>query len=132
MYKKSAVLSAGNYESFYLFEDYYLWVRMQIAGCNFANIDGVLCYVRVLDMANRRGGIKYFKSYKTLLRFMKQNLVITGVEELKYSIVRFCGYVLFSNKMREVAYKVFLRKRKVKSSNSLKNRERELKKTGEF
>jgi glycosyltransferase involved in cell wall biosynthesis len=28
MFKKEAVLSAGNYQHFPLFEDYYLWVRM--------------------------------------------------------------------------------------------------------
>lgn len=109
MYKKSAVLSAGNYEKFYLFEDYYLWVRMLIAECTFGNMGEVLCYARVSDMASRRGGMKYFKSYKQLLKFMKQNKVVTSFELVKYTIIRFGVYVLCSNKMRELAYKKFLR-----------------------
>lgn len=118
MYKKSAVLAAGNYQAFYLFEDYYLWIRMLIAGCTFGNLDEVLCYVRITDMANRRGGMKYFRSYKRLLRFMKQNRVITSVELAKYSVIRFSGYVLCSNKMRAWAYQKLLRRKNVNSTPS--------------
>jgi hypothetical protein len=40
---------------------------------------------------------------------MKKNHII-GVEKyVKTCIVRFCGYVLLPNKMREWAYKKFLR-----------------------
>ncbi len=112
MFRKKSVMDVGNYQSFYLFEDYYLWIRMQIAECCFANVDDVLCNVRVSDMASRRGGMKYFKSYKQLLKFMKQNRVVTTFEYVKYSIFRFSVYVLCSNKMREWTYKKFLRKKK--------------------
>ena len=33
MYRKEAVEKAGGYQHFYLFEDYYLWVRMLRKGC---------------------------------------------------------------------------------------------------
>ena len=65
MYKKSAVLSAGNYESCPLMEDTYLWARMIMNGAFCANINESLVYARIgRDMFNRRGGWSYFKKYK--------------------------------------------------------------------
>ena len=110
MFKKSALERVGSYESFYLFEDWYLWVKMYLSGANFANINVVLVNVRISDMANRRGGMKYYRSCAKLLRFMKENSVIGLGKYLKMKTVRFCGYVLLPNKMREWVYKNFLRK----------------------
>lgn len=113
MFKKSSVLKAGNYQHFYLFEDWYLWVRMLLNDGKFFNIGEPLCYFRVSGMAKRRGGIKYFNSCKKLLKFMKQNNLITTSTYLKSLIVRFIGYVLCPNFVREWAYKKFLRKKKI-------------------
>lgn len=111
MFKKSAVLKAGNYESFYLFEDWYLWVKMYLSGCKFANINDVLVNVRIFDMSARRGGMKYYKSCKKLLKFMKQNKVIGTLKYIKISTVRFIGYVLLPNKLRSFLYTKMLRKK---------------------
>ena len=111
MFKKESVLKAGNYESFYLFEDWYLWVRMYLSGCKFANINEVLCYARTTEMHARRGGMKYYKSCKKLLKYMKQNKLIGTFKYLKMSTVRFIGYVLLPNKLRALAYKKLLRKK---------------------
>lgn len=60
MFRKSAVLEAGNYQHAPLYEDYDLWVRMLIKGFKFVNIDDVLVYVRAGDnMYRRRGGVSY-------------------------------------------------------------------------
>ena len=109
MFKKSALEKAGSYESFYLFEDWYLWVKMYLSGAKFANINVVLVNVRISDMANRRGGMKYYRSCVKLLNYMKKNQVIGFGKYAKTCVVRFCGYVLLPNKMREWAYKKFLR-----------------------
>lgn len=109
MFKKSALEKAGSYESFYLFEDWYLWVKMYLSGAKFANINVVLVNVRISDMANRRGGMKYYRSCVKLLNYMKKNQVIGWGKYAKTCVVRFCGYVLLPNKMREWAYKKFLR-----------------------
>ena len=62
MFKRSAVLEAGNYQHAPLYEDYDLWVRMLMKGFKFANIDEVLVYVRAGDdMYCRRGGMLYAK-----------------------------------------------------------------------
>ncbi len=110
MFKKSVVEKVGSYESFYLLEDWYLWIKLYLANARFANLDNVLVNMRVSGQAKRRGGMKYYKSCEKLLKYMKQNRVIGNWKYVKSCIVRFCGYVLLPNKMRAWAYKKFLRK----------------------
>lgn len=65
MYRKSAVLRAGNYESCMLMEDTMLWCRMLLSGARTANIDDYLVFARIgHDMFERRGGYSYYKKYK--------------------------------------------------------------------
>lgn len=65
MYKKSAVLSAGNYQHCPLMEDTLLWVNMFKNGAKAMNIDDYLVYARIGEgMYERRGGWAYFKKYK--------------------------------------------------------------------
>lgn len=110
MFKKSTLEEVNSYEDFYLFEDYYLWIKMYLHGAKFANINEVLVNVRISDMSSRRSGIKYYKSCSELLKYMKNNGVISNSKYIKQSAVRFCGYVLLPNNVREWAYKKFLRK----------------------
>jgi glycosyltransferase involved in cell wall biosynthesis len=63
MFKKKAVLDAGNYQDWFWNEDYYMWIRMMERGCVFANLPDVLVNMRSgLDQYGRRGGKKYFDS----------------------------------------------------------------------
>lgn len=94
MFKKIAVLRAGNYRQFPLFEDYYLWLRMLMNNTKFANIPEYLVFVRVgNNMLNKRRGINYlnreikfqrkmlnmgFISYREFLR----NLLLRGIPRL--------------------------------------------------
>ncbi|MCR5753718.1 MAG: glycosyltransferase [Acetatifactor sp.] len=65
MYKKTAVLDAGNYQMCPLMEDTYLWARMIMNGVQCANVDEALVYARIgSGMFERRGGWSYFKNYK--------------------------------------------------------------------
>ena len=60
IFRKKAVLDAGNYMPLLWFEDYYLWVRMLLKGAKFANLPYYLVNVRAgKDMIIRRRGIKY-------------------------------------------------------------------------
>lgn len=70
MFKKSAVIQCGNYdESYHLFEDYYLWVRMLQKGFKGFNLKDNLVYMRVDDNTIiRRGGASYARE---MLRFHK-------------------------------------------------------------
>ncbi len=65
MYKKSAVLKAGNYEHCPLMEDDMLWVRMIQSGARCKNIDDYLVYARTgSEMIERRGGWAYYRKYR--------------------------------------------------------------------
>ena len=44
---------------------------MYLSGA-FANINKILVNVRISDIVNRCGGIKYFRSCKKLLKYMKK------------------------------------------------------------
>ena len=64
MYKRSAVLAAGNYQDCLLMEDSLLWANMIRNHCRMANIGETLVYARTGDdMLKRRGGFDYFLKY---------------------------------------------------------------------
>ncbi len=66
MFKKSAVMNAGNYIACPLMEDTYLWARMIMKGAKCANIPDSLVFVRIgSEMYERRGGLKYFLKYRS-------------------------------------------------------------------
>ena len=65
MFKKSAVLRAGNYQPCPLMEDSYLWARMLQSGVHCRNLSDTLVSVRVgTDLYARRGGWRYFQKYR--------------------------------------------------------------------
>jgi len=77
MFKRSEVLKAGNYIELHYLEDYFLWCRMYLNDCRFANVPDTLVYVRTSrDMYKRRGGCSYFKSYQELEKFKYKNKII--------------------------------------------------------
>lgn len=60
MFRKKAVKESGGYQTFPLFEDYYLWVRLLLHGAKFYNIQRPLLHFRrTADMIRRRGGLQY-------------------------------------------------------------------------
>lgn len=64
MFKKTAVLNAGNYQSFMLFEDYWLWIRILQSGIKAQNLPQTLVKVRAgKGMLARRGGWDYAKKH---------------------------------------------------------------------
>ena len=86
MYRRNAVIKAGNYENCPLNEDYHLWVRMIITGAIFYNIQEVLYYVRTnQDQINRRGGVKFlkaelnaFRDFRRIGFYTKKDLIINS------------------------------------------------------
>ncbi|CAH6897108.1 Glyco_trans_2-like domain-containing protein [Vibrio chagasii] len=60
--KKDSLIGVGSYESVIYHEDYFLWVKMILAGFKLRNIDDCLVDVRVgNDLIGRRIGLNYFK-----------------------------------------------------------------------
>lgn len=77
--RRSKILEVGNYQPWYWNEDYYLWLRLMKAQCEFANLPDTLVNVRVgKDMYARRGGLKYFKSEAKLQMYMYNHNLIGG------------------------------------------------------
>lgn len=110
MYKKSAVLGAGNYVPFHLMEDYYLWARMAAKGCKMANLGEIVLHARVdAAMYGRRGGWKYFKSNLAISRKLRELGLISLPTFLFNTTARFCVQVLMPNSVRSFFYKKVLR-----------------------
>lgn len=93
VFRRKAVEAAGGYQHFYLFEDYYLWIRMIMAGSRFHNIQQSLLYFRMSDdMFLRRGGLKYTRSEIRLQHQLHQ-----------------IGFIGWGTMMRNIAYRTVVR-----------------------
>lgn len=111
MYKRDAVLAAGNYQNFLWNEDYHLWSRMLLNGSKFANMNAPLLYVRGgTDMYKRRGGFRYaLQDIKLQMFFLK-----IGFVGFFTALTNMCIRVpvrIFPNRLRAWFYERFLRKK---------------------
>ena len=110
MYKKSAVEAVGSYQDFYLLEDYYLWLRMLMAGYQGYNIQESLLHMRAgSDMYLRRAGWKYAKTQARLFKFMKSQGFIDEGQYIKSCVIR-SGSALAPNWLRKLMFEKVLRK----------------------
>lgn len=111
MFRKEAVLKAGNYQDWFWNEDYYLWVRMMKAGCKFANIPDVAVNVRSgANQYARRGGKKYFDSEIGIKKLMLKEGVITKSQFVINYLERFIIQLLLPNSVRGWVFRNFARK----------------------
>lgn len=95
MYKKSAVLAAGNYQHCPLMEDTLLWVNMFKNGATAMNIDDYLVYARIgKGMYERRGGLAYFKKYKQARKRIYETGYISWWDYVYTLIVQFVVAIL--------------------------------------
>ena len=75
MYRKAAVLEAGNYSEVRFMQDYYLWVDMLIKGQKGYNIQEPLVWMRAgSNLFKRRSGnqILYIRNHSCSFHFLKQ------------------------------------------------------------
>lgn len=109
MFRKSAVLAAGGYQHFPLFEDYYLWIRMLMNGAKFYNIQESLLYFRFSpEMFKRRGGWKYMINELHFLQIMRQMHFISFSQFMQNLFVRF-SIRLIPNSLRAIIYTKLIR-----------------------
>ena len=110
MYKKTAVEAVGSYQDFYLLEDYYLWLRMLMAGYQGYNIQESLLHMRAgSDMYLRRAGWKYAKTQAKLFEYMKEQGFIGNGQYIKSCVTR-SGSALAPNWLRKFMFEKVLRK----------------------
>lgn len=112
MYKKKAVLDAGNYQSCPLMEDTYLWCRMMKNGAKCMNVDDSLVYARIgKDMFDRRGGWAYFKKYKTGKKMVYETGYISWFDYASVIVIQFF-VALVPRRLRGWIFKKMLHKKK--------------------
>lgn len=110
MFKKSAVLNAGNYKTCPLMEDTYLWVRMLQSGARCANIDEPLVFARIgNDMFERRGGWQYYKKYTAGRKMVYKTGYISAVDYY-YTLAVQMVVSIMPNKVRGLVFKKILHK----------------------
>ena len=110
IYKKTSVMKSGGYQHFAGFEDYYLWVRMLMAGMRGYNVQETVLRMRVTGMYQRRGGWNYAKSIiKFRLYLLKNRFCSLG--DFLYTVVGHVGVSLLPIRLREWFYNKMLRRR---------------------
>ena len=111
MYRKSAVLKAGNYVDFPGFEDYCLWIRMLQKGAKAYNLQKALLDMRSGEgMYDRRGGASYIRSVLRFQKYLKKEGVIGTGTFLKNCTVRTIVGII-PGSLRKEFYRIFLRKK---------------------
>jgi glycosyltransferase involved in cell wall biosynthesis len=112
MYKKKAVLDAGNYQSCPLMEDTYLWVRMMKNGVKCKNIGEPLVFARIgKGMFDRRGGWAYFKKYRAAFKMVYATGYISRWDYISVISVQFV-VALVPRKLRGWIFKKMLHGKK--------------------
>lgn len=109
MFRRDAVLSAGNYRSVDRMEDYDLWVRMLQNGCVLANIDAVLVKVRAgEEMFARRGGLEYAREeFRQQTALFKTGFI--GIPRFLFNLGVRVPIRLMPNSVRGFVYRQFTR-----------------------
>lgn len=109
--RRSKILEAGNYQPWFWNEDYYLWIRLMIAKCQFANMPNTLVNVRVgKEMYQRRGGLKYFESEAKIQKLMRDNGIISSWRCYFNILLRWCIQVAMPNWLRGFVFQKLFRK----------------------
>jgi glycosyltransferase involved in cell wall biosynthesis len=109
MYRRTAVLKAGNYNDLRRGQDYDLIVRMILSGARFANLEDELTYMQVTpDFYSRRGGLGYLpKIIKMRWGFVRYGFF--NLWDFIASVVPQAGVALLPTRVRKA---IFLRLQK--------------------
>lgn len=108
--RKSKIQQVGGFVDWFCEEDYYLWIRMAIQGCEFANLPETLVNVRVgEEMYQRRGGWRYFKSERGIQRYMWEHRLIALPRYCYNVFIRFIVQVVMPNRLRGWVFRTFAR-----------------------
>ncbi len=109
MYRKSSIISVGNYMPFLWNEDYYLWVRLITNNKKIMNIPEPLVYARAgSEMYQRRGGLKYVENEVKLQREFL-NMGFISLPKFISNVTRRTVVRVVPNNLRSYIYKKFLR-----------------------
>lgn len=109
MFRKASVLKAGNYQTFNLFEDYFLWAKMLYYGYVFHNIQESLLLFRLSrDVYKRRGGLRYAK-IEVQLQYMLYKIGYLNIAYMVINILNRIFVRIIPVFFRSLVYKRILR-----------------------
>lgn len=86
VFKKSKVISAGNYKNCFLKEDIDLWIRMISQGAKFGNIAESLLLFRYVNTLKKRKGLKYMLNELIIIKKKYDNSIINFFEFILISL----------------------------------------------
>jgi len=113
VFKKNAILNAGNYDgSLPLFEDYSLFLRLMLTGAHFYNLQEYLLFFRVKDgveTIKRRSGVHYLRKELKFVNFAVKIGAFSKLDRLVYVTLKF-PVRLLPPKVALFVYNTFLRK----------------------
>jgi len=110
MFRKKAVLKAGNYRHCPLFEDYDLWVRMIMNGARFHNLQESLLLFRMThQMFSRRGGSDYIRQ-EARFQLNLYRIGYIGLTKMVLNIVTRTFFRIIPGRWRKYGYLFFLRR----------------------
>lgn len=109
VFKKSAVIKAGGYLPFPLFEDYYLWARMLMSGAKFYNFQESLLLFRSNQATFKRRGGFIHSIIEIKMQFFFYKIGFISTTEMFRNIFIRSTVRLMPNKFRYLFYKHFLR-----------------------
>lgn len=110
-YREDA-LKVGNYESWYLCEDYDLWAKLLGNGIKGYNIQQNLVHMRISDdFYKRRGGFKYCHNTLCFKRHLRRAKYISNFQFIRTAIPSLISSII-PNFLRKFLYKKLLRNKK--------------------
>mgnify|MGYP000012442436 FL=1 len=111
MFRKHAILEAGNYEHYPMLEDYYLWIRLLAKAMELHNLPEVLVDMRIDDATyHRRGGKEYFRRYKKLRKYQYEMQLLNRGEYIKAVILTWGMTSEMVDGIRKILYHKILRR----------------------
>lgn len=109
MFRRSAVLEAGGYQTAHGFEDYHLWARMLVKGFQLHNLDEELVLVRCGNgLQSRRGGWRYVVQEARFQRYLHEIGFISALRMAGNLLIR-TPVRMFPDSVRAFFYKHLLR-----------------------
>lgn len=88
VFRKEAVLGVGGYPPFRKSQDYALWSKMLVSGCQMANLEDVLLRMRLGEGLQSRRGWSYLKEEIKILRYQLKIGFISRAQFLMNLLIR--------------------------------------------
>ena len=107
--KKSSLFACGGYETLLLLEDYYLWLKMIVAGYDMVNLPESLVYARICDGFNtKRSSIERIAGWKVIQNYMIVHKLINRFAGAM-NMVYIKTFIYLPDKLKQFVYDHILR-----------------------